>query len=394
MKNKKEQIKDILTRGVEEIFPSKKFLESQLLSEKKLRIKFGIDPTGPRIHIGRALPLWKLRSFQDLGHKIVLIIGDLTAQIGDASDKQALRKTLTENEVKENMKDYINQIGKILDTNKVEFRYNSEWFNKMKITDLISLATNFTAQQMIHRRNFKERWDQKKPIGLHELFYPLFQGYDSVAIKSDIEIGGFDQLFNLKTGRDIQKTFGQNSQGIMTLKMLPGIDGRKMSTSWGNIITIMDSPDEIYGKIMSINDDLILTYFELCTQISLKEIKKITKNLDKNPKEIKMVLAKEITSLYHNKEKAQKAEEEFKNVFQKKGIPSKMPVFNIKKEKINILDLIVNLSLVSSKSEAKRVIGQKGVKINNKIKTDWKEIIDIKSKDVVQVGKKKFAKIL
>ncbi len=251
-----KKIEEILTRGVDEIFEKDSLLK-KLQSGKQLRIKFGIDPTGPKIHIGRAVPFWKLRDFQNLGHKIVLIIGDFTATIGDASDKQSMRKPLTEKEIKENMEDYEKQIGKILDINKVEVRYNSEWFDKMKVKDFVSLQMLFTAQQTIQRRNFKERWNKGKAIGLHELDYPLFQGYDSVMVKADIEIGGADQLFNLQAGREVQKFFKQNPQDIMTFKMLNGLDGRKMSTSWGNIITIIDEPQDMFGKIMSVKDQLI-----------------------------------------------------------------------------------------------------------------------------------------
>ena len=269
-----KKVEEVLTRGVEKVI-NLNHLRKRLLSGRKLRIKHGIDPTGPKIHIGRATQLWKLKDFQELGHKIILIIGDFTAQIGDASDKQAMRRPLTAKEVKENMKNYIKQIAKILDIKKVEFHYNSEWLNKLTIKKLLNLAMNFTAQQTIQRRNFKERWERGKPIGLHELAYPLLQGYDSVAVKADVELGGFDQLFNLKIGRDVQKIFGQESQDIMTLKMLFGPDGRKMSTSWGNVINIVDGPDEQFGKIMSMKDELILDYFELCTRIPLEEIKKL-----------------------------------------------------------------------------------------------------------------------
>ena len=245
IKINQQKIEETLTRGVEEIF-ERESLEKKLKSGKQLRVKFGIDPTGPKIHIGRAFQFWKLRDFQEMGHKIILIIGDFTALIGDASDKQAMRKVLTEKEIKENLKNYLVQIGKILDMKKVEVRYNSQWFQKMKIKDFVSLQMIFTAQQTIQRRNFKERWDEGKPIGLHELDYPLFQGYDSVAIKSDIEIGGSDQLFNLQAGREIQKYFEQKPQDIMTSKMLNGLDGRKMSTSWGNVITILDESQDMY----------------------------------------------------------------------------------------------------------------------------------------------------
>ncbi|MBU0570184.1 tyrosine--tRNA ligase, partial [Patescibacteria group bacterium] len=256
-----DKIEDLLNRNVEKII-SKKHLFDLLKSKKKLRIKHGIDPTGPKIHLGRAIPLRKLKSFQDLGHQVVIIIGDFTAQIGDASDKHAMRQVLSEKQVKRNMKDYTKQIGKILDMDKVELRYNSEWLGKLSAKDLINLAMRFTAQQMIERRNFKERWDENKPIGFHELNYPLLQGYDSVAIKADVEIGGSDQLFNLGVGRVIQKMFSQKPQDVMLLKMLSGLDGRKMATSWGNIITIVDKSSDMYGKVMSIKDELITEYFE------------------------------------------------------------------------------------------------------------------------------------
>jgi uncharacterized protein (TIGR02145 family) len=226
------KIEDILRRGTEDII-EKESLKKRLLSGKQLNIKLGIDPTGPKIHLGRATILMKLRDFQELGHNIILIIGNFTALIGDASDKDAMRRVLTEKEVKENLKDYLSQIGKILDIKKVQVKYNKDWLGKLKIEELIQLSMNFTAQQMIQRRNFKERWDEGKPIGLHELMYPLLQGYDSVVIKSDVEIGGFDQLFNLKAGRILQRVFNQEPQDVMTLKMIYGLDGRKMSTSWG-----------------------------------------------------------------------------------------------------------------------------------------------------------------
>ncbi len=394
-----QKIKEVLSRGVEEIFEEKSLLE-KLQSGKKLRIKHGIDPTGPRIHLGRAIQFWKLQAFQELGHQIVLIIGDFTAQIGDASDKQAMRKPLSPNEIKENMKDYKQQIGKILDMKKVELRYNSEWLKKLTIKDLLSLAMNFTAQQMIQRRNFKERWEQQKPIGIHELTYPLFQGYDSVTIKADVEIGGTDQLFNLQAGRVIQKMFNQKPQHIMTLKMLPGVDGRKMSTSWGNVVTIVDTPHDMYGKIMSLHDELIPAYFELCTMISLEQLIEIERSLKENrvnPRDIKAKLARKIVTLYHGEKAAEVAEKEFSQIFKDKQLPSEIPIFETKKEKYPILDLLVDTVLTSSKNEAKRLvegggvvirIGDKETKVQN-----WKEEIEIQDQIVIQVGKRKFIKI-
>ncbi|TSC94755.1 MAG: tyrosyl-tRNA synthetase [Parcubacteria group bacterium Licking1014_1] len=390
-----KKIGEILSRGVENII-EKESLEARLKSGKQLRIKHGIDPTGPKIHIGRAFQFWKLRDFQELGHKIILIIGDFTAAIGDASDKQAMRKPLAEKEIKENMKDYKKQIGKILDMKKVELRYNSEWFNKMKVKEFVFLQMLFTAQQTIQRRNFKERWDSGKSIGLHELDYPLFQGYDSVMVKADIETGGSDQLFNLKAGREIQKIFKQKSQDIITSKMLNGLDGRKMSTSWGNIITILDAPQDMYGKIMSIKDELIDEYFELATRLSKEEIEKIKKSSN-NPRDIKAGLAKEIVALYYGKNKAQIAKNEFNKIFRNKELPTDIPVFETSKNPYPILDLLFDAKLASSKNEAKRLVEGKGVEIQigekkEKI-SDWKKEIILEDGIIIKVGSRRFVKI-
>jgi len=390
-----KKIKEVLSKGVEEII-EKKSLEKKLKSGKRLRIKHGIDPTGPRIHIGRACQIWKLKEFQELGHQIVLIFGDFTAQIGDASDKTSMRKPLTEKEVKENMRDYKRQIGMILDMKKVETRYNSEWLKKLTWKEKLSLSMNFTAQQMIQRRNLKERWDSSKPIGLHELDYPLLQGYDSVAVKADVEIGGFDQLFNLEVGREVQRIFKQPPQDIMILKMLFGLDGRKMSTTWGNVINITDKPNEMYGKIMSMKDELIGDYFELTTKVPMKKISEIKKQLkDKilNPRDAKIKLAKEIVKLYYGEKKADEAGKEFNRIFKEKKLPSKVPEVKFIKESLPILDLIFNSNLASSKSQAKRLILEKGVRINGKLITDWKEKIKLENGMIISIGKRKFVKI-
>jgi len=391
-----KKIQELVSRGVEQVI-EKNSLIKKLKSGRRLRVKHGIDPTGPKIHIGRAISLWKLRTFQELGHQVVLIIGSFTAQIGDASDKQAMRRPLTESEIKENMRTYRKQLNKILDMDKVEVRYNAEWFNKMKIKELIQMAMRFTAQQMIQRKNFKERWDQTKPIGVHELLYPLLQGYDSVAVKADVEIGGSDQLFNVLVGREIQKLYGQTPQDILTFEMLYGLDGRKMSTSWGNVINIIDPPEEQYGKIMSMKDELIIDYFRLATRLSLKEIKKIEKQLKSgklNPKDAKSRLAFEIVKLYHGESSAKKAEKEFNRVFREKRLPSKIPLFKTSKGEMPILDLLVRAGLTQSKGEGRRIIKQNGLKINGKIYNDWKGKIKIAKKGtVIQLGKRKFLKV-
>ncbi|MBI2041393.1 MAG: tyrosine--tRNA ligase [Candidatus Nealsonbacteria bacterium] len=381
-----KKIEELLSRGVEQII-NRDHLRKKLLLGEVLRVKHGIDPTGPNIHIGRAAQFLKLKDFQELGHKIVLIIGDFTAQIGDASDKQAMRRPLTEKDIKTNMSSYLKQISKILNVEKIELHYNSEWLKKLTAGELLDLSVKFTAQQMIQRRNFKERWEGGKPIGLHELNYPLLQGLDSVKVKADIELGGFDQLFNLNTGRDIQKIFNQEPQDIMTLKMLSGLDGRKMSTSWGNVININDSPNEQFGKVMSLRDDLILDYLELCTRIPLTEIESLS------PRDAKAKLAKEIVKIYHGEKAEESAGAEFNRVFKEKQAPSDIPEVEIQEKTLNILDLLVKANLCSSKSEAQRLVEQGGVEINEEIKKDWREQIEIKRGQIIRAGKRKFVKI-
>ena len=390
-----KKIKEVLTRGVERIIKEESLLK-RLKSGKKLRIKHGVDPTGPNIHIGRAISFWKLKDFQDMGHQIVLIVGDFTAQIGDASDKLSMRPSLTEKEIKSNLKTYLKQTGKILNLKRTEIYYNSEWLAKLTAKELTKLAMNFTVYQMINRRNFKQRFEKKRPIGLHETLYPLYQGYDSVAVRADVEIGGFDQLFNFIVGRKIQEAYGQKPQDVMTFKLLYGLDGRKMSTIWGNVINVLDSSNEQYGKIMSMKDDLIINYFELATKIPLAEIKGIEKSLKSgklNPREAKTKLAREIVSIYHGQRAALKAEREFERIFKEKKLPSKILKVPIKEKSLNVLDLLVKTKLTSSKSEAKRLILQKGVRVNKEVQKDWRKLIKIKKGMIIQIGKRKFAQL-
>jgi tyrosyl-tRNA synthetase len=394
MKQMKQKVQEILSRGVEEIH-IRESLEKKLLSDKKLRIKHGIDPTGPKIHIGRAATLWKLREFQDLGHQIVLIIGDYTAQIGDPSDKLAKRPFLSEEQVKENMKSYEKQLGKILDMGKVELRYNSEWLAKLTPRELDKLADLFSVQQMIARRNFKERWEKGEEISIRELHYPLYQGYDSVAVKADVEIGGSDQLFNLLAGRKIQEAYNQSPQDILTTKMILGTDGRKMSTSWGNVINIIDEPEDMYGKVMSIIDELIIDYFTLCTRLPLEKIEEFERELKsgKNPRDIKMILAYEIVKLYHGEEKAKEAQKNFVKIFQKKEAPEEIPT---KKVRSTVLfEILVETGLASTKSEARRLIEQGGIKVDNKVIKDIYFKPKIAKKGVlIQKGKRFFIKVI
>lgn len=377
-------IKNILNRNVVEII-EKDHLEERLKKDGGLRIKLGIDPTGPKIHLGRAIALWKLRQFQEQGHQIVLIIGDFTAIVGDASDKENARPQLAKAEIKENMKHYRKQIGKILDLKKTEFHYNSEWLSKIKFEELVRLASLFTVQQLVNRRNFKERFESGAIIGFHEFLYPLMQGYDSVAVSADVEIGGTDQLFNLLAGRKIQKFYGQEPQDVMTLQMLEGLDARKMSTTYGNVVNIIDEPNDMFGKIMSMKDDLIVKYFNLATNLDAGKIHGI------NPFEAKKELALEIVKIYHGKKAAEDALRRFINVFQKGELPENTLSFKI--EKVEILcDVLVKNNLVSSKSEFRRLIKEGAVEFDGEIVEDVR--FKIKNSGVAKIGKKKFAKIV
>ncbi len=396
MKISNKKIKELLSRGVEEVI-ERAHLEKRLLAGEKLRVKHGIDPTGPKIHLGRAATLWKLRQFQDLGHQVVLIIGDYTAQIGDPSDKLAKRPFLSPEQVEENMKTYKKQLSLILDMKKVELHRNSEWLAHLSPRELDSLADLFSVQQMIARRNFKERWERGEEISIRELHYPLYQGYDSVAIKADLEIGGSDQLFNLLAGRKIQEAYGQPPQDILTVKMLLGVDGRKMSTTWGNVINITEEPNEMYGKIMSMRDDLMIDYFVLCTRLPMLEIKKIEKELKAgaNPRDIKMRLAREIVSLYQSPNEAKMAEENFIKVFQKKEVPEEIKSVKLKVKSLNIVDLLVATKLATSKSEARRLVEQGGIKVDGKVVKDPKAEIAISEEGVlVQKGKRHFVRVV
>ena len=394
--SKTKLVEELLTRAVEDVI-DQKHIKKALLSGKKLRIKHGIDPTGPKIHLGRAATLRKLKAFQDLGHKIVLIVGDFTALIGDPSDKLSKRPMLTPEKVQENMKNYKAQLGKILDLSKTEFHYNSKWLKKLDFMEIAQLAESFTVQQMLARRSFSERFKKKEEISLREFIYPLMQGYDSVAIKADVEVGGFDQLFNLKAGRTIQKHYGLQEQDLLTVQMLEGTDGRKMSTSWGNVITIVDEPNDMFGKLMSVRDELIGKYMLLCTDMSKDEIKKTEKDMKLgklNPRDAKVWLAREVVTIYHGKPKALKAEKEFLQVFQKKELPTKIETKILPKKSYLLSDLLVLTNLAGSKSEARRLIVQGGVGIDKEKQSDPDKKILLSSKTkLFQVGKRKFLKI-
>lgn len=376
--NKKTE--ELLTRGVTEVIDQKK-LEEKLASGRKLRIKLGIDPTSPHIHIGRATLLWKLRAFQELGHTAVFIVGDATGVVGDTSDKDAERPMLTEAQVETHMKNYFDQAFKILDSEKTETHYNSEWLSKLGFLELARMASLFGLHEFESREVIARRLDAGQRVSFHELLYPLMQGYDSVAVKADVELGGTDQRFNLLTGRRIQPLYNQEPQDIMMMDLLEGIDGRKMSSSWGNVINITDEPHDMFGKVMSVEDGLIVKYFELCTGVPMSEVKEIASDLANrklHPKEIKMRLAKEIVALYHGKEIAEEAEKNFIETFSKGGIPKDIKTVKAGKD-TPLVEIFLEHGLVSSKSEFNRLSKEGAIK-------------EIKS-GVYRIGKHRFLRI-
>ena len=394
MKDEKEKIDELLSRNVIDVI-DREHLKKRLLSGEKLRIKFGIDPTGANIHIGRAVPLWKLREFQDLGHTIVLIIGDFTAQVGDPSDKLEKRPFLSRDQVERNLKDYLPQIGKILDLKKTEIRHNSDWLGELTFREISELADNFSFQQILERRNFKDRWDRQEEISYREGLYPLMQGYDSVAIKADVELGGTDQLFNLLAGRKIQERYDQKPQDIMTTAMVVGLDGRKMSTTWGNVINIIDTPDDQFGKTMSLRDELIPEYFERVTDVSMIEAEKIKKEMKgmENPKKFKERLAFEIVKRYHGVRVAEIAQENFEKLFSRKEMPENLPELKLKEGDMFALDIVLASDAVKSRGEARRLIEQGGFDIEGKTVKDPAEKVRLDSGAVIRVGKKRFFRV-
>jgi len=389
------KIDEILTRGVSDVIV-RNDLKNDLEAGKKLRIKLGIDPTGPKLHLGRAIPLWKLRALQDMGHTIVMIIGDFTARIGDASDKTAERMILTPEQVSENMTTYQKQLGLILDMEKVELHHNSDWLDKMSAGELLKETMNFTVNQLIKRDNFWQRWQGDKPIGLHEILYPLLQGYDSVMVKADLEVGGNDQLFNLLAGRTLQKKYGQKEQNVMTFEMLEGTDGRKMSTSYNNGIYIEDLPADMFGKTMSIKDELIIRYLTLVTDMEMPKVKEIEKKLAEgmNPRDAKIILAKALVARYHGEKAADEAEKAFAQVFVKNEMPDDIDEVKITDKNWPLAELLHFTGLAPSKTEAKRLIEQGGVRVDSAVIGDRDAVIRPKGGSVVQVGKRKFIRLI
>ena len=393
----KSKIKSLLTRAVSETIVGK-HLMAALESGKKLRIKFGIDPTAPDIHLGHAVSLMKLKEFQNLGHQAVLIIGDFTARIGDPTGRIEARKLLSPQTIKQNLKGYLKQAGKIIDIDKTEIRRNDEWFGRMGAVKFYDLAAKITVQQIVKREDFKKRIKNNQDITLSEIMYPIFQGYDSVMVKADVEIGGEDQKVNLLMGRRVQRAYGSPEQDVLTTWLLEGTDGaKKMSKSSDNYIGVSEKPDIMFGKVMSIPDTLIIKYFKALTAIpdfEISEFESVLKTQKTNPRDIKKILAEEIVKIYHGGEKAGRAAAEFERVFSKKELPEKIQdVEIIKKDQWDIVGLLIQMNFTQSRNEARRLVIGGAVKVDGKTINDPAAKIAIKSGAVVRVGKRHFARI-
>jgi len=391
----------LIRRGAEEIIPEEELkskLEKSIKSGKPLTIKLGCDPSRPDWHIGHGVVLRKLRHFQDLGHQAVLVIGDFTAMIGDPSGRNKTRPQLTLNDARNNAKSYVEQAKAILDIKSLKIVYNSEWLDHMNFSDVISLASSYTVARMLERDDFTKRFKDEIPISLHEFLYPLAQGQDSVKLKSDVELGGTDQKFNLLVGRDLQRTNGQNPQCIITLPLLEGTDGiEKMSKSYGNHIGLHDSPNDMFGKTLSIGDDMIEKWFILGADANEEKMEKVRADLNDpsvNPMTVKRDLARSIVALYYSEEDAKKAEAHFDNVVVSKGVPDDMPIFELSEDK-SIVDIISEAGLLQSKSEARRMIKQGAVKLNDEKILDIQAMLAFSNNEhILKVGKRRFLKII
>jgi len=383
------ETKELLTRGVSEIIGEEE-LKQKLASGRPLRIKLGIDPTSPDLHIGRAVSILKLRDFQKLGHTVVLIIGDFTGIIGDTSDKDSERPMLDRAKIEENQKTYFAQLGKLIDLDKAELHHNSEWLEPLTYREIGEQADSFSVSDFISRDNIARRLLAGKRVSLREVLYPLMQGYDSVAVKADVELGGNDQRFNLLAGRALQEKYGQPAQSIIMNPLIEGLDGRKMSSSWGNTVILNAEPNDMYGKVMSMNDDEIPTYFELCTRVPLEQIKNIVETY--HPKDAKMFLAKTIVSMYHSEEAAITAENNFINTFSKKGTPTDMPVSKVERGS-KYSSIALEAGLVKSNAEWRRLVEEGAVS-----NAETKEALSLSDEVVttpitLKIGKLRFLKI-
>ena len=392
---------ELISRGTEEVIPLndlRKKLEKSISDNKPLTVKLGCDPSRPDLHIGHGVVLQKLRDFQDLGHQAVLVIGDFTAMIGDPSERNKTRPQLTLEEAKVNAKSYIEQSKVLLDVKRLKVIFNSTWLNKMNFEDVIKLSSKYTVARMIERDDFTKRFESETPISMHEFLYPLAQAMDSVEINADVELGGTDQKFNLLVGRDIQREYGQNPQSIITLPLLEGTDGvEKMSKSYDNYIALDDSPEDMYGKIMSINDSMILKYYKLAVFADRKkvnEVKSLLKDDTNNPRDIKRSLAKDLVKKYYSEKEADLAQSSFDQIFVKRDNPENMQIRKIDSD-VGLLELITEEGLVASKGEGKRLLNQNAIKINGQVCNDINFVISSSEEEfVIKVGKRRFLKVI
>ncbi len=391
--NHMNQIEELLSRGVANIIPDKDKLKELLESDKKINVYLGIDPTSTHIHLGHAFPLRQLQKLAEMGHDVTFLIGDFTALIGDTSDKESERPVLTSEEIEANFATYKKQAEKVLDFSKVSVRYNSEWLSKLTFTEIIKLTQHFSFGDFAGRELIKKRLSEGKKVGLHEALYPVMQGYDSYHLDTDLQIGGTDQTFNMQAGRTLQKNLRKKESFVMTNEFLMGTDGRKMSKTWGNAIWLEDQPVDMFGKVMSINDDLIIDYYTLGTNVSLSEIETVKRRLEsgENPIEIKKELAKIIVSELHSEQEAAYAQDQFVTVVQQKNVPQEINTITLTSgEQRTVLDFLVENNLVASKSEGKRLIEQGGVTFDTRPVTSVHEIVRA---GVLQIGKRTFVRI-
>lgn len=393
---------EILKRGTEEIISEGELrakLEKSLKENKPLKVKFGIDPTGNEIHIGHAVPVRKLKQFQDLGHTVQFLIGTYTAKIGDPTGKNETRKMLTDEDIAENIKSYLDQISTILDLDKIEISYNADWLSKLSMEDILKLMSQFTVSQMTSREDFAKRLKENKPVSLVEFMYPILQGYDSVVLECDIEIGATEQKFNLLRGRDLQKNAGQEAQVCIMMPILEGLDGvNKMSKSLNNYIGVKEEANNMFGKIMSISDELMIKYYKMITEISLENIEKMEESIksgELHPMEAKKRLGEELVKIYHGEEAGKSAREYFDTMFSKKEIPDDILEIKIEEDEIGVIDLLCKkLEWFKSTSEARRLIQQGGFKVDGESIVEAKEIVQIKDGMIIRAGKKKIVKLV
>jgi tyrosyl-tRNA synthetase len=401
IKNEVERQYNILKRGCEEVINEVEFkqkLEKSIKNNKPLKIKLGIDPTGSDLHIGHAVPLRKLKQFQDLGHTVQFLIGTFTARIGDPTGKSETRKMLSNEAVQENIKTYIDQLGIILDLEKTEIKYNGDWLEKLSLEEVLNLLSQFTVSQMVSREDFSKRLAENKPVSLIEFMYPIMQGYDSVALECDVELGATEQKFNILRGRDLQKAYGQEQQICLLMPILEGLDGvEKMSKSLNNYIGITEASNDMFGKVMSISDELMFRYYEIITEIPLEEIEKMKMDITNgvlHPMEAKKNLGKELVTIYHGAEEGIKAKEWFENVFSKKNLDVDLPEVEIAGKEEGIIELLVStLKFANTTSEARRLIEQGGFKINDEAIKDVKSSVKLESGMIIRAGKKKIIKV-